>query len=73
MLVGYRFQADNKSAAVSTLVFQNYKNFSGPMVATKLISRTGDRVRTFSVKSVSYEPIADSIFDLPPAVKALLK
>jgi hypothetical protein len=30
-------------------------------------------MRTFTVKSVTYEPIADSVFDLPPAVKALLK
>jgi hypothetical protein len=73
LLAGYRFQADDKSTAVSTLVFQDYKNFGGPMVATKSISRTGDRVRTFTFKSVSYEPLADSIFDLPPAVKALKK
>ena len=73
ILVGYRFQADDKSTAVSTLVFEDYKNFGGPIVATKLISRTADRMRTFIVKSVSYAPLADSIFDLPPAVKALLK
>ncbi|MGA9542614.1 MAG: hypothetical protein WBQ85_03545 [Candidatus Sulfotelmatobacter sp.] len=73
LLAGYRFQADNKSAAVSTLVFQDYKNFGGPMVATKLISRTGDRMRTFTVNSVTYEALAESVFDLPPSVKALLK
>ncbi|MFY9683078.1 MAG: hypothetical protein WA416_00060 [Candidatus Sulfotelmatobacter sp.] len=73
LLAGYRFQSDNKSAAVSTLVFHDYKNFGGPMVATKLISRTGDRLRTFTLKSMSYEPIADSIFDLPQAVKILVK
>ena len=73
LLAGYRFQADNKSAAVSTLVFRDYKDFGGPMVATKLISHTGDRERTFTVKSVTYEPLAGSVFELPPAVKALLK
>jgi hypothetical protein len=73
LLAGYRFQADDKSAAVSILLFQDYKNFGGPMVATKLISRTGDRVRTFTITSVSYDPIADSVFDLPPAVRALMK
>jgi hypothetical protein len=73
LLAGYRFQADDKSAAVSTLVFQDYKNFGGPMVATKMTLRTGDHVRTFTFKSVSYEPLADSLFDLPPAVKALVK
>jgi hypothetical protein len=73
LLAGYRFQADDKSAVVSTLVFQDYKNFGGPMVATRMTLRTGDHVRTFTFKSVSYEPLADSLFDLPPAVKALVK
>jgi hypothetical protein len=73
LLAGYRFQSDNKSAAVSTLVFQDYKSFGGPLVATKLTSRTGDQVRTFTFKSVTYKPLADSVFELPPAVKVLLK
>lgn len=73
LLAGYRFQADDESAAVSTLVFQDYKNFGGPLVATKLTFRTGDHTRTFTYKSVTYEPLADSLFELPEAVKALLK
>jgi hypothetical protein len=73
LLAGYRYQADDKSSALSTLVFQDYKNFGGPMVATKLVSRTGDHMRTFTVKSVTYEPLADSVFELPAAVKALVK
>src|SRR5580658_5717037 len=73
LLAGYRFQADDKSAAVSALVFQDYKNFGGPLVATKLTSRTGDHVRSFTFTSVSYEPLADSLFELPQAVKALEK
>jgi hypothetical protein len=58
---------------VSILLFQDYKNFSKPMVATKLISCTGDRMRRVTITSMSYEPIADSVFDLLPAVSALLK
>jgi hypothetical protein len=73
LLAGYRFQADDKSTTVSTLVFQEYKNFGGPLVATRMTLRTGDRVRTFTFKSVSYEPVADSVFELPPAVRLLLK
>jgi len=73
LLVGYRFQADDKSTTVSTLVFEDYKNFGGPMVATRMTLRTGDHVRTFTFKSVSYDPVADSVFELPPAVKALAK
>jgi hypothetical protein len=44
----------------------------GPLVATKVTSRSGDRWRTFTYKSVSYEPVADFVFELPQAVKALL-
>jgi hypothetical protein len=34
---------------------------------------TGDHTRTFTYTSVSYKPLADSVFELPPAVQALLK
>lgn len=72
LLEGYRFQVDNSSGAVATVQFQDYKSFGGPLVATKVTSRSGDRWRTFIYKSVSYAPVADSAFDLPQAVKALL-
>jgi len=35
--------------------------------------RTGERSRTFHYRSVTYEPLADSMFELPPAVTALRK
>jgi hypothetical protein len=73
LLAGYRFEADDGSKTITVALFQDYKNFGGPLVATKNISRTGDQTRTFTYKSVSYEPLADSMFDLPEAVKALLK
>jgi hypothetical protein len=73
LLAGYRFQADNTSAAVTTSLFQDYKSFGGPLVATKVTARTGDHTQTFTYRSVSYEPLADSVFELPQAVKALLK
>jgi hypothetical protein len=73
LLVGYRFQVDNASTAVMIVDFQDYKNFGGPLMATKRISHSGDHSQTFTFTSVSYEPLADSMFDLPQAVKALLK
>jgi hypothetical protein len=72
LLEGYRFQVDNSSGAVATVQFQDYKSFGGPLVATKVTSRSGDHWRTFTYASVSYAPVADSVFDLPQAVKALL-
>jgi hypothetical protein len=73
LLAGYRFQADDASRTVTTMLFQDYKNFGRPLIATRTTSRTGDQVRTFTYTSVSYEPLADAIFELPQAVKALLK
>lgn len=73
LLVGYRFQVDNASKNVAIVVFDDYKTFGGPLVATKNTSRSGDQTQTFFYKTISYEPLADSIFELPPAVKALVK
>ncbi len=73
LLAGYRFEADDVSKTISILVFQDYKSFGGLLVAMKQTVRTGDRVRTFTKTSVSYEPIPDSIFEMPAVVKALLK
>ena len=72
LLAGYRFQADDSSPAVTVAVFQDYKNFGGPLVATKLTFRTGDHVQTFTYKSITYEPLEDSLFEVPQSVKALM-
>jgi len=72
LLAGYRFQADDSSPAVTVAVFQDYENFGGPLVATKLTFRTGDHVQTFTYKSITYEPLEDSLFEVPQAVKALM-
>jgi hypothetical protein len=72
LLAGYRFQSDSStSASVTTLLFQDYKSFGGPLVATRIIARTGESTQTITFTSVSYSPLEDSIFELPPAVKAL--
>jgi len=73
LLAGYRFQADDSSGDTATALFQDYKNFGGPLIATKQTTRTSHHSQTFTFLSVSYEPIADSVFDLPESVKALLK
>src|SRR5580700_1277454 len=73
LLAGYRFQVDTKSSAVAIVIFEDYKNFGGPLVATKITSRSGDHSRTFTYKSVSYDPLDDSVFALPEAVKRLMK
>jgi len=60
LLAGYRYQSDSSSsAAVTTLLFQEYKSFGGPLVATKVISRTGGRTQTITFTSVDYGPLED--------------
>lgn len=73
LLAGYRFQSDDSSKTVIIALFDDYKKFGGPLVATKNTTRSGDHYQTFTYKSVNYDPLADSLFDLPPAVKALVK
>jgi len=73
LLAGYRFQSDDSSKAAIIALFEDYKNFGGPLVATTNTTRSGDHFQTFTYKSVSYEPLADSLFDLPPSVKVLMK
>ena len=73
LLVGYRFESDDASKTITIDLFQDYKSFGGPLMATKNVSRTGDRSQTFTYKSVSYEPLADSLFELPEPIKRLMK
>lgn len=73
LLAGYRFESDDSSKAITFAIFEDYRNFGGPLIATRNTTRAGNKSQTFTYKSVSYEPLADSIFELPPAVKALVK
>jgi len=73
LLVGYRYESDDASKTISIDLFQDYKSFGGPLMATKNVSRTGDRSQTFTYKSVSYEPLSDSLFELPETIKRLMK
>jgi hypothetical protein len=73
LLAGYRFQVDDGSGGVAIAVFEDYKNFGGPLVATKNTFRVGDHFQTFIYKSISYDLVPDSTFDVPPPVKALKK
>lgn len=73
LLVGYRFESDDASKTLTIALFQNYKNFGGPLMATKNVERAGDRSTTFTYESVSYEPLGDPLFEPPEAVKRLLK
>jgi hypothetical protein len=42
LLAGYRFETDDASKTLMIALFQDYKSFGGPLIATRNISRTGD-------------------------------
>lgn len=73
LLAGYRFESDDSSKTLTFAIFEDYRNFGGPLIATRNTTRAGNNSQTLTYKSVSYEPLADSIFELPPVVKALVK
>jgi hypothetical protein len=73
LLAGYRFESDDSSKTLTFILLEDYKNFGGPLIATRKITRSHNQSQTFIYKSVSYEPLPDSIFELPPPVKALVK
>ena len=51
LLAGYRFQADDSGGAITIVLFEDYKKFGGPLVATRVTQRSGDRWQTFTYKS----------------------
>lgn len=73
LLVGYRFESDDASKTVTIATFEDYKSFGGRLIATKNTNRSGTHSQTFIYKTISYEPLPDSLFDLPQPVKVLMK
>jgi hypothetical protein len=71
LLAGYRFESYDASKTSTIVSFNDYKNFGGPLIVTKRIFRAGDHTQTVTFTRVSYEPVSDSRFELPPAVKTL--
>lgn len=71
LLAGYRFESDDESKTLTFAIFEDYRKFGGRLIPTRNTTRAGSNSRAFIYKSVSYEPLADSIFELPPEVKAL--
>jgi hypothetical protein len=52
-------------------VIGEYKDFDGLKLATRMQMTIGPQQMVTTVKSVSHAPIADSVFALPPEIKAL--
>jgi hypothetical protein len=73
LLAGYRFQSDDASSVPVTMIFSDYRSFGAHLVATTSITRTATQAQTMRLLSVTYDALPDALFDLPAAVRALIK
>ena len=54
-----------------TTVMSDYKRFGALLLATSAIQRLGPQEITITINSVEYDTVPDSVFALPPEIKAL--
>jgi len=71
LLAGYRFPSNKPGW--TTLVFEDYKEFDGVLVPTKLTWKGPDGLQIQTIESVTYDDVDESVFALPEAVKALIQ
>jgi len=73
LLVGYRFNSSWRGGSgVESEVFSDYKGFGGWLIPTRAAHKSTDGTQTETITSVNFDDVADSVFMLPGAVKALL-
>jgi hypothetical protein len=74
LLVGYAFNTAWRGGnGAATQVFEDYRDFGGVRMPVKNTARDGDDVSVFTIASVTWDDVPDSLFELPPAVRAKLK
>jgi hypothetical protein len=77
LLTGYRFHqwvAGTPAAAETRQVFERYRSFEGLAFPTRTTNFSDNRLTSVGrLISVQYDKVPPSIFDPPPAVRAMLK
>jgi hypothetical protein len=74
LLVGYAFNTAWRGGnGAATQVFEDYRDFGGVRMPVKNTTRDGDDVSVFTIASVTWDDVPDSLFELPPAVRAKLR
>lgn len=74
LLVGYAFNTAWRGGhGAATQVFENYRDFGGVWMPTQNTTRDGVDVSVFTIASVTWDDVPDSVFELPAAVRAKLK
>jgi len=74
LLVGYAFNTAWRGGnGAATQVFEDYRDFGGVRIPTKNTTRDGDEESVFTIESVTWDDVPDSVFALPAEVRAKLK
>ena len=74
LLMGYAFNtAWRGGKGAATQMFEDYRDFGGVWMPTKNTTRDGDDVSVFTIASVTWDDVPDSVFELPAPVRAKLK
>ena len=73
LLVGYRFNSAWRGGPGKEIeVFSDYKDFGGWLMPTRDTQSNAEGIQVSARTSVTYDDVADDVFALPEAVKALL-
>lgn len=70
LLIGYHFNTAWRGGnGDATTTFEDYTDFGGVSMATKITNRDGDDVSVDRLTSVTYDDVDDQVFALPEAVR----
>jgi hypothetical protein len=74
LLAGYRYDSAWRGGPGATImVFDDYKNFDGVLVATRITTKSPAGVDVVKISSVTFNDVEDSVFTLPDKVRALAR
>ena len=73
LMMGMTTSAETPMGSVPVrTVVSDYKEFGGLLYATKSVQKTGGQEIVITLASVEHDTVDDSVFELPPEIKALL-
>jgi hypothetical protein len=74
LLMGYRGAQETPQLSVEVNVqLADYQKFGELLQPAKLVQRVANVEHVITISIISYEPVPDKEFEMPPEVKALLK
>jgi hypothetical protein len=73
LLIGYAYNTAWRGGhGAATTLFEDYRDFGGLRFAARITNHDGEELSTFAITSISYDDVDDSVFVLPPPVRARL-